>query len=63
MSPGLAQPEEVHTILVSDGVLQTLGVPPAIGRWFSQADQEPRGAKTIILSTAIGSVGLPVIVM
>ena len=47
---GLAQPEEVHTILVSDGVLQTFGVPPAIGRWFSQADQEPRGAKTIILS-------------
>ena len=32
---GLAQPEEVHTIVVSDGVLQTLGVPPAIGRWFS----------------------------
>jgi predicted permease len=47
---GLAQPEEVHTIVVSDGVLQTLGVPPAIGRWFSQADQEPHGAKTIILS-------------
>ena len=47
---GLAQPEEVHTILVSDGVLQALGVPPAIGRWFSRADQEPRGAKTIILS-------------
>ena len=47
---GLAQPEEVHTVLVSDGVLQTLGTPPAIGRWFSQADQDPRGAKTIILS-------------
>ena len=47
---GLAQPEEVHTIVVSDGVLQTVGVPPAIGRWFSQADQDPRGAKTIILS-------------
>ena len=47
---GLAQPEEVHTIVVSDGVLQALGAPPAIGRWFSQADQDPRGAKTIILS-------------
>ena len=47
---GLAQPEEVHTIVVSDGVLQALGVQPAIGRWFSQADQEPHGAKTIILS-------------
>ncbi|MGA2561067.1 MAG: ABC transporter permease [Terracidiphilus sp.] len=47
---GLAQPEEVRTIIVSDGVLQTLGTPPAIGRWFSQADQDPRGAKTILLS-------------
>ena len=47
---GLAQPEEVLTIVVSDGVLQALGVQPAIGRWFSQADQEPHGTKAIILS-------------
>ena len=47
---GLAQPEQVHSMLVSDGVLQTLGVPPFIGRWFSQQDQDPRGAKTVILS-------------
>lgn len=47
---GLAQPEQVHSMLVSDGVLQTLGVPPVIGRWFSQEDQDPRGPKTIILS-------------
>ena len=47
---GLAQPEEVRSIIVSDGVLQALGVRPVIGRWFSQADQEPHGAKTIILS-------------
>jgi predicted permease len=47
---GLAQPEEVHTALVSDGVLQTLGVPPALGRWLSQDDQDPHGAKRVVLS-------------
>jgi predicted permease len=47
---GLAQPEEVHTGLVSDGVLETLGVQPAVGRWFGQADQDPRGSKTAMLS-------------
>jgi predicted permease len=47
---GLAQPEEVHTALVSDGVLQTLDVPPVVGRWFTKADQDPHGAKTVILN-------------
>ncbi len=47
---GLAKPEEVQTTLVSDGVLQTLGVPPAAGRWLLQADQEPRGAMAVMLS-------------
>ena len=47
---GLAQPEEVRTEVISDGVLQTLAVPPLLGRWFSQADQDPRGGKTIVLS-------------
>jgi hypothetical protein len=30
---GMAEPEQVSTVAVSDGVLQTLGVPPAVGRW------------------------------
>ncbi len=47
---GLAKPEEVHTGLVSDGVLQTLDVQPALGRWLTQADQDPHGAKTAMLS-------------
>jgi predicted permease len=47
---GIAQPEQVHTTLISDGVLETLGVPPTAGRWFSMADQDPRGAKTVMLS-------------
>ena len=40
---GLAEPEEVRTVLISDGVLQTLGVPPAAGRWLMAADQVPQG--------------------
>ena len=47
---GIAQPEEVHTILVSNGLLETLGVPPALGRWLSPADQDPHGAKRVMLS-------------
>jgi predicted permease len=40
---GLAEPEQVRTVLITDGVLQTLNVPPALGRWLSSADQVPRG--------------------
>ncbi len=47
---GVAKPEEVHTALVSDGVLQTLGVPPVAGRWLSQTDQQSHGMKTVMLS-------------
>ena len=47
---GIAQPEEVHSIYVSDGVLESLDVPAAAGRWFAHADQDPRGAKTVMLS-------------
>jgi predicted permease len=47
---GLAKPEEVHTALISDGVLQTLSVPPLVGRWLSQTDQNPHGAKAVMLS-------------
>lgn len=47
---GIAQPEEVDTKLISEGVLQTLDVPPLLGRWFSQVDQDPRGGKTVMLS-------------
>jgi predicted permease len=38
-SIGPTQPETVRWALVSDGVLQALGVPPAAGRWLSAADQ------------------------
>jgi predicted permease len=47
---GMAEPEQVRTISISDGVLQTLAVPPTLGRWFTQGDQEPNGPKRAILS-------------
>jgi predicted permease len=47
---GVAQPHEVHTALITDGVLQTLSVPPYLGRWLLPADQDPHGAKAVMLS-------------
>jgi len=47
---GLAEPEQVRTVYVSDGVLEALAVSPALGRWFSQADQIPRGLERVMLS-------------
>ena len=40
---GFAEPEQVRTVTVSDGVLQALSVPPAAGRWLLAADQVPSG--------------------
>jgi len=47
---GLGEPEQVRAIAVSDGVLQALAVPPVAGRWFSPADQVPRGPERVMLS-------------
>ena len=47
---GIARPEQVNSGGVGDDVLQTLGVPPFLGRWLSSEDQQPRGAKTVMLS-------------
>jgi predicted permease len=44
---GLAEPEQVRVIAVSAGVLETLGVPAALGRWLSPADQVPIGRETV----------------
>jgi predicted permease len=47
---GMAQPDEVDAAVVSGGVLETLGVPAMLGRWFTPGEQDPRGAKTVMLS-------------
>jgi hypothetical protein len=38
---GLAEPEQVRVVSVSDGVLEAFAVAPALGRWLSAADQIP----------------------
>src|SRR5215471_18943469 len=42
---GIAEPEQVRVVYVSDGTLQALGVPPAVGRWLSSVDQVPAGGQ------------------
>ncbi len=46
---GTAQPEQVNTAMITDGVLQTLDVPAAAGQWLTAADQIPRGAQRVML--------------
>jgi putative ABC transport system permease protein len=36
---GVREPEQVRVVLVSDGVLQALNVPPVAGRWLLAGDQ------------------------
>jgi putative ABC transport system permease protein len=45
-------PEEVTSLNVSVGTLPALGIQPAMGRWFSEADHTPETAETVILTHA-----------
>ncbi len=47
---GIAEPELPPALFVTYGVLDALGVPPLLGRWFSQADDKPGTAETVILT-------------
>ncbi len=47
---GLAEPEQLRSLVVTYGTLQALGVQPTLGRWFSQADDTPGSAGTVILT-------------
>ena len=47
---GRAEPEQVRTVSVSNGVFETLAVPPALGRCFSQADYVPNSPGRVVLS-------------
>ena len=47
---GLAEPEVVRDLLVTGGFLPLLGIQPAVGRWFSAADDSPKAAKTVVLA-------------
>jgi putative ABC transport system permease protein len=47
---GFAEPERVHALHVTYGVLSVLGIPAMLGRTFSTADDAPGGAPTAILT-------------
>ena len=46
---GQGNPEQVHALDVTDGVLPVLGVAPMLGRWFSRADGAPGAPDTVML--------------
>jgi putative ABC transport system permease protein len=48
---GLAEPEEVTTLFVTDGVLPMLGVQPLLGRVFSRTDDAPGTPETVVLTS------------
>jgi putative ABC transport system permease protein len=47
---GLAEPEEVRAINVTENFLPMLGAAPAIGRLFTKEDDSPKGAETVVLT-------------
>ena len=47
---GIAQPEEVPSLHVTDGVLPMLGVQALLGRVFTKADDSPDTQETVILT-------------
>ncbi len=47
---GSAAPEQVRCVFVTEGTLNALGIRPALGRWFSTADDDPGSPETVILT-------------
>jgi len=47
---GMAEPERLSALDVTDGVLSILGVRAILGRTFTPADDSPGSAKTVMLS-------------
>ncbi|MCU1382510.1 MAG: hypothetical protein JWL71_1207 [Acidobacteria bacterium] len=46
---GLAEPEDVHAVDVTDGMLPMFGAVPTVGRLFTRQDDAPGAADTVIL--------------
>jgi predicted permease len=46
---GVAEPEQVHSLLVTNGVLVALGAQPILGRRFSANDDLPTSPETVML--------------
>ncbi|HEY2017817.1 MAG TPA: ABC transporter permease [Bryobacteraceae bacterium] len=47
---GLAAPEQVRSLTVTDGTLGALGIQPALGRWFTAQEDSPSGPETVVLA-------------
>jgi putative ABC transport system permease protein len=47
---GAGEPEQVQALDVTYGTLNALGAQPVMGRWFSQADDTPGAADTVMLT-------------
>jgi putative ABC transport system permease protein len=47
---GLAEPEEVRTLFVTDGILPILGAQPTRGRVFSKTDDAAGNPETVVLT-------------
>src|SRR4029434_4845781 len=50
---GVAEPEQIRVIGITDGVLQAFNVPPAAGRWRLAGDQvgSTRSGPSVIRAT------------
>ena len=47
---GTGSPEQVYAIDVTEGTLNSLGVQPALGRWFTSKDDSPGSPHTVLLT-------------
>src|SRR5258707_7136627 len=47
---GVAEPEQVPAMVVTDGTLPLLGVPPMLGRIFTKEDDTPGTPETVVLA-------------
>src|SRR6267142_351546 len=47
---GLAEPEQVPGMRVTDGTLPLLGIPPMLGRTFTKQDDSPGAPETAVLT-------------
>jgi predicted permease len=47
---GLAEPERLDALDVSDGIIPLLGIPPILGRSFTRQDDSPGSPDTVMLT-------------
>ncbi len=47
---GLAEPENVQALVVTEGTLPLLGIRPFRGRWFTRNDDSPGAPETVMLT-------------